>query len=78
MPCMPKTKSGLRKFEDAMKKRESRSVMIFTLAARKFNELVNFIDHDAKSLTVLTAVETVSSGAIFQQEAGTEVYHEGQ
>jgi len=52
--------------------------MIFTLAARKFNELVNFIDHDAKSLTVLTAVETVSSGAIFQQEAGTEVYHEGQ
>ncbi|QIL38245.1 hypothetical protein G7074_02490 [Pedobacter sp. HDW13] len=61
-----------------MKKRESRSVMIFTLAARKFNELVNFIDHDAKSLTVLTAVETISSGAIFQQEAGAEIYHEGQ
>jgi hypothetical protein len=61
-----------------MKKRESRSVMIFTLAARKFNELVNFIDHDAKSLTVLTAVETVSSGAIFQQEAGAEIYHRGQ
>ncbi|WP_143009622.1 hypothetical protein [Pedobacter soli] len=61
-----------------MNKRESRTVMIFTLAARKFNELVNFIDHDAKSLTVLTAVETISSGAVFQQEAGAEVYRDGQ
>ncbi|MGM9478741.1 hypothetical protein ACS5PU_20120 [Pedobacter sp. GSP4] len=57
-----------------MEKRESRSVMIFTLATRKFNELVNFIDHDTKSLTVLTAVQSVSSGAIFQRETDTETY----
>lgn len=48
--------------------------MIFTLATRKFNELVNFIDHDTKSLTVLTAVQSVSSGAIFQRETDTETY----
>lgn len=47
--------------------------MIFTLAAGKFNELIRFIDHDAKSLTVLTAVQTVSSGAVFLQETGVEL-----
>lgn len=46
--------------------------MIFTLATRKFNELVNFIDQDAHSLTILTAIQNVSSGAVFLPKTDTE------
>lgn len=55
-----------------MKNIENKSLMLFKLEPTKFNELVNFIHLDTQSLVVLTSVETVTSGAVFQKKSSVE------
>ena len=52
------------------------SLMLFKITPDKFIELTSFIDCDKESLIVLTPVEQVSSGAVFQKKSILETLFE--
>lgn len=45
---------------------DNTATMLFKLKPTKFQELVNFIDIDHRSLVLLTLSDKVSSGAVFE------------
>lgn len=55
---------------------KKKTVMIFKIASEKFTELTSFVDCDKDSLIVLTPVEQISSGAIFQEKTILETLFE--
>jgi len=50
-----------------------KSVMLFKLSSEKITELNRFIYSDSKSIVVLTAVQDVPSGAVFEEKSSLEI-----
>lgn|GEM_PF-2576011 len=47
--------------------------MLFKLSSEKITELNRFIYSDSKSIVVLTAVQDVPSGAVFEEKSSLEI-----
>lgn len=53
-----------------MLKPQNGPVMLFKLSSEKLIELGKFIDTDSKSLTILTLVQKMPGGAVFEERTG--------
>ncbi|WP_133248490.1 hypothetical protein [Pedobacter yonginense] len=56
-----------------MPNKKIKTVMLFKLSSEKINELNQFIDTDSKSLILLTSVQNISSGAVFEEKNNLDV-----
>ncbi|WP_316739355.1 hypothetical protein [Pedobacter aquatilis] len=54
---------------------ENKSLMIFKLAPKKFNEVSKLVDLNVKTLTILTEIDETpnEAGAIFVKKSNLEV-----
>lgn len=51
-------------------------VMLFRLSPEKISELGRFIHSDSNSLIILTPVQQISSGAVFEEKSNLEILFE--